>query len=64
MPTRSPDGVSTRRDALLTAGIAIGAGAALAMATPAHAAAAKPGPAPRIAIVGAGLAGVRAAHWL
>ncbi|MFB9310378.1 monoamine oxidase [Agromyces hippuratus] len=55
-------GVS-RRDALIAGG-AIGAGAALAMATPAHAAVAKPGPAPKVVIVGAGLAGVRAAHWL
>ncbi|MET0782497.1 MAG: NAD(P)/FAD-dependent oxidoreductase [Microbacterium sp.] len=58
---RSP----TRRDVLRTAGIA-GAGVALAAAAgPAYAAgAAKPGTASRIAIVGAGLAGVRAAHWL
>lgn len=55
----------SRRDLLRTAGV-VGAGAALAMAAgPAHAAeAARPGPAPRIAIVGAGLAGTRAAHWL
>ncbi|WP_448809512.1 flavin monoamine oxidase family protein [Agromyces bauzanensis] len=58
----APVGV-TRRNALIAGG-AIGAGAALAMAAPAHAATAKPGPAPRVLIVGAGLAGVRAAHWL
>ncbi|MFF2494971.1 flavin monoamine oxidase family protein [Agromyces sp. NPDC058064] len=56
----------SRRDALKVAGVA-GAGAALAMATPAPAfaaaAAAKP-TAPSVAIVGAGLAGTRAAHWL
>ncbi len=58
-------GGPSRRDVLRTAGVA-GAGAALAMAaTPAHAAdTARPGTAPRIAIVGAGLAGLRAAHWL
>lgn len=55
----------SRRDALKVAGIA-GAGAALAMAAPmpAAAAAARPAPAPSVAIVGAGLAGTRAAHWL
>jgi monoamine oxidase len=56
----------SRRDALRVAGIA-GAGAALALAGPAPAFAggqAKPGPAPSVGIVGAGLAGVRAAHWL
>src|SRR4029453_10485500 len=49
----------SRRDVLRASGVA-GAGAALAMAAaPAHAAeAAKPGAAPRIAIVGAGLAGI------
>ncbi|MGX5696446.1 flavin monoamine oxidase family protein [Agromyces soli] len=56
----------SRRDALRVAGIA-GAGAALALAAPAPAFAggqAKPAPAPSVGIVGAGLAGVRAAHWL
>lgn len=52
----------TRRDALRIVGVA-GATAALAAAAPLPAAAA-PKPAPRVAIVGAGLAGVRAAHWL
>ncbi|MFF2270925.1 flavin monoamine oxidase family protein [Agromyces sp. NPDC058136] len=58
-------GVS-RRDALRVAGVA-GAGAALAMAGPAPAMAATPTAkpaAPSVAIVGAGLAGTRAAHWL
>lgn len=55
----------TRRDALRAAGVA-GAGAAIAMASasPAAAAPAKPAPSPSVAIVGAGLAGTRAAHWL
>ncbi|GAA1790613.1 NAD(P)/FAD-dependent oxidoreductase [Agromyces lapidis] len=56
----------SRRDALRVAGVA-GAGAALAMAGPAPAFAAAPTakpPAPSVAIVGAGLAGTRAAHWL
>ncbi len=55
-------GISRR--ALLRTGAALGAGAALAMAGPAHAASAAKPTAPRVAIVGAGLAGLRAAHWL
>ncbi|WP_353827480.1 flavin monoamine oxidase family protein [Agromyces sp. SYSU T0242] len=55
-------GISRR--ALLRTGAGLGAGAALAMAASAHAAPAAKPPSPRVAIVGAGLAGVRAAHWL
>ncbi len=51
----------TRRDAIRVVGAA-GASAAFAMAAPLSAAAAKP--APSVAVVGAGLAGTRAAHWL
>lgn len=64
--TGRPKSPPSRRDALRVAGIA-GAGAALALASspmPAAAAAAKPAPAPSVGIVGAGLAGTRAAHWL
>ena len=52
----------SRRDVLRAAGAAGVAGAATALgARPAHSA---PAAAPSVAIVGAGLAGVRAAHWL